>query len=127
MLHAAAQGTPYKCFVRPDTQINFMAMPDAVQALLQLAGASANNLSKRVYNISSFSLSADEFRDQVVQAFPKAEIDYEVHEKRQRIVDSWPKDTDDSGARRDWGWKPEYNLERCFKEYLIPNILKLYS
>lgn len=127
MLHAAAKGEPYQCFVRPDTQINFMAMPDAVKALQLISETPDETLTQRVYNVSSFSLSAAEFREVVLKAFPKAEIGYQVHEKRQGIVDTWPQDTDDSDARRDWGWAPEYGLDRCFDEYLVPNIKKRYQ
>jgi nucleoside-diphosphate-sugar epimerase len=127
MLHAAAKGEPYACFVRPDTTINFMAMPDAVKAAIELAHSPAENLTQRVYNITSFSLSAEQFRDKVLDHFPGAEIMYAVHEKRQGIVDTWPMDTDDKHARRDWGWAPEYDLERCFSEYLVPNIRKQYE
>ena len=127
MLHAAAKGEPYACFVRPDTTINFMAMPDAVKAALALSQAPAENLTKRVYNISSFSLSAEQFRSKVMEFFPQAEISYAVHEKRQGIVDTWPMDTDDKDARTDWGWAPDYDLDRCFAEYLVPNIRKRYE
>jgi len=127
MLHAAASGEPYDCFVRPDTTINFMAMPDAVKAAVSLANAPAENLTKRVYNITSFSLSAEQFREKVLEFFPDAAISYKVHEKRQGIVDTWPMDTDDKDARRDWGWEPDYDLERCFAEYLVPNIKMRYE
>lgn len=127
MLHAAAEGKPYACFVRPDTRIPFMAMPDAVDALLQLAHAPANKLTRTVYNIGAFNPSADEIRAIVLRAFPKAAITTEVDVKRQGIVDSWPADVDDSAARRDWGLQPRYDLERAFQEYLIPTIGKLYS
>ena len=127
MLHAAAKGEPYDCFVRPDTTINFMAMPDAVKAALMLAHAPADALSKRVYNITSFSLSAEQFREKVLEYFPQAEIDYKVHEKRQGIVDTWPMDTDDHDARQDWDWQPDYDVQRCFEEYLVPNIQKRYE
>ncbi|GAB4470239.1 MAG: NAD-dependent epimerase/dehydratase family protein [Anaerolineales bacterium] len=126
MLHAAAQGKPYACFVREDTRIPFMAMPDAIQALLKLAAAPVEKLSRRVYNVTSFSLSAGEFRDWVLKAFPAAKITFEPDLRRQAIVDSWPEDMNDNDARRDWGWKPEYNLERSFMEYLIPNITQRY-
>jgi threonine 3-dehydrogenase len=127
MLHAAAQGEPYSCFVRQDVCIPFMAMPDAVTALLGVNAAPAESLSRRVYNVTSFSLSAAEFRDWVIQSFPEAKITYQPDHKRQTIVDSWPADLDDSAARRDWGWQPEYNLERSFKEYLVPNIRERYQ
>ena len=126
MLHAAAKGEAYTCFVRPDTRINFMAMPDAVKALLDLSAAPPESLTRRVYNVTSFSLSAAEFRDQVMKAFPGAAIEHQIHEKRQGIVDTWPEDTDDGAACSDWGWKPEYDLERCFSEYLVPNIKERY-
>jgi nucleoside-diphosphate-sugar epimerase len=127
MLHAAAQGLPYACFVREDSQIPFMAMPDAVTALVKLAGAPAGNLSRRIYNVSSFSLTAAQFRDQVVRFFPDAQISFQPDLKRNGIVDSWPADMDDHAARREWGWNPEYGLERSFEEYLVPNIVKRYK
>lgn len=127
MLHAAAQGKPYQCFVHEDVRIPFMAMPDAVKALRDLASAPQENISRSVYNITSFSLSAAEFRDVVVQHFPNAEIGFSPDEKRQRIVDSWPADLDDSAARRDWGWTPDYDVKRAFTEYLVPNIRQRYT
>jgi nucleoside-diphosphate-sugar epimerase len=127
MLHAAAQGKPYACFVRADTRIPFMAMPDAITALLKLAAAPLEKLTRRVYNVTSFSLSAAEFRDWVLEAFPKAEITFAPDLRRQAIVDSWPEDMNDNDARRDWGWQPEYNLERSFREYLVPNITRRYQ
>ncbi|MCW5875934.1 MAG: NAD-dependent epimerase/dehydratase family protein [Anaerolineales bacterium] len=127
MLHAAAQGQAYACFVRPDTTIPFMAMPDAVRALLGLAAAPAAALSRRAYNVGSFSLSAEAFRGQVLAAFPGAEISYAPNPRRQGIVDTWPVDVDDSAARTDWGWAPEYDLARSFDEYLVPHIRERYQ
>lgn len=127
MLHAAANGEPYSAFVRPDTQIPFMAMPDAVTALLLLSQAPKSALSRKVYNVTSYNLTATEFRDQVLEAFPDAKIDFKPDIKRQKIVDSWPADLNDNDARRDWGWQPEYDIDRSFDEYLIPNIVKRYS
>jgi threonine 3-dehydrogenase len=126
MLHAAAQDLPYDCFVREDTTIPFMVMPDAVTALVDLASAKMEQLTRRVYNVKSFSLSASQFRDQVQEAFPEAEIRFNPDLKRQKIVDSWPADLSDDDARHDWGWKPNYDLERSFVEYLVPNIQKRY-
>jgi threonine 3-dehydrogenase len=126
MLHAAAKGEAYACFVREDVRIPFMAMPDAVTALLRLTAAPSSALSRRVYNITSFSLSAVEFRDLVLKSYPGAQIIFEPDLKRQAIVDSWPADLDDTPARRDWGWYPDYGVERCFVEYLVPNITKRY-
>jgi nucleoside-diphosphate-sugar epimerase len=127
MIHAAAQGKPYACFVRPDARIPFMAMPDAVDALLQLAAAPRERLSRTVYNIGAFNPSAAEIEAVVRTAFPKADITTKVDEKRQGIVDSWPADVDDSAARRDWGLAPKYNFDRAFQEYLIPMIRERYK
>lgn len=127
MIHAAAQGKPYNCFVRPDTRIPFMAMPDGVEALLTLAASPADRLSRRVYNVGAFNPSAAEIRDLVVNAFPGAAITFVPDLKRQGIVDSWPADVDDSAARKDWGFAPKYDLRRCFSEYLLPAIRTRYG
>lgn len=126
MLHAAAKGESYACFVRPDVRIPFMAMPDAVKSLLALSNAPVETLQQRVYNVSSFSLSAEEFKNQVLKYFPEADISFDPDYKRQNIVDSWCADMDDSPARRDWGWQPDYDLENAFKDYLVPNIRERY-
>jgi len=126
MLHAAARGEPYDCFVRPDTRIPFMAMPDAVQALLLLARAPRARLSRTTYNIAAFNPSADEFRARVLGQFPDARIGYQIDAKRQGIVDSWPEDVDDTAARADWGFAPAYDFPRAFDDYLMPTIRERY-
>jgi threonine 3-dehydrogenase len=126
MLHAAAKGAPYACFVREDAQIPFMAMPDAIKALLDLAKAPASALTRRVYNVTSFSLTAGQFRQEVLKYFPQAQITFEPDLKRNQIVDSWPADLNDHDARRDWGWQPDYDIRRAFEEYLVPNIRQRY-
>jgi nucleoside-diphosphate-sugar epimerase len=127
MLHAAAQGKPYSCFVREDVRIPFMAMPDAIAALLKLQSAPRMELSRLVYNIGAFNPSAEEIRRIVLRAFPRADISYSPDDKRQRIVDSWPADVNDDAARRDWGQNPEYDQIRAFEEYLIPVIRRRYA
>ncbi len=127
MLHAAARGEPYACFVREDSMIPFMVMPDAIKSLLQLAAAPRTALNRSVYNVTSFSLTAAEFRARVLQSFPQAEITFKPDVKRNNIVDSWPADLNDHDARRDWGWSPEYDVDRAFLEYLVPNIRRRYE
>jgi nucleoside-diphosphate-sugar epimerase len=126
MLHAAAAGRPYACFVRQDTRIPFLAMPDAVEALLRLEAARQEKLSRRVYNVGSFSPSAGEVYEYVRRAFPDARVTFEPDVKRQGIVDSWPVDVDDSAAQADWGWEPGYDMGRAFDEYLIPAVSRRY-
>jgi threonine 3-dehydrogenase len=126
MIHAAAKGESYDCFVRPDTRIPFMAMPDGVDTLMTLAAAPREHLTRSAYNLTAFNPSAAEIRDVVVAAFPEAAIGFKVDEKRQGIVDSWPAAVDDSAARRDWGFEPQYDFDRAFRAYLIPTIREQY-
>ena len=126
MIHAAVQGHDYECFVREDTTIPFMMMPDAIQALIQLAEAPRTRLTRRTYNVTSFSLSACDFANILRRIYPAMHITFKPHPGRQAIVDSWPHSIDDSQARLDWGWRPEYNVNRAFDEYLLPNIMAHY-
>ncbi|MEL7625772.1 MAG: NAD-dependent epimerase/dehydratase family protein [Anaerolineaceae bacterium] len=127
MLHAAAKGVEYNCFVRPDAVLPFMVMPDAVKSLIMLERAEREKLSQNVYNVTSFNPTAQEIYDITVESFPDAKINFVPDKKRQGIVDTWPADTDDSVARRDWDWQPDYDQTRAFEEYLIPSIRKQYS
>jgi threonine 3-dehydrogenase len=127
MIHHAAQGQPYQCFVRRDTRLPFMAMPDAVKALLKLHEAPRESLTQSVYNVTSFNPSAEDIFNLVAEAFPDPKIDFVPHRSRQRIVDSWPADINDDAARRDWGWKPDYDQARAFDEYLLPSISARYK
>ncbi len=127
MVHAAAAGRAYQCFVRPDTRIPFMMMPKAIEATLQLAAAPAGQLTRCVYNISSFSASAGEIAELVREHFPDAEIEFVPDVQRQQIVDSWPADVDCSQAQRDWGFEPGAGMREAFGETLIPAIRARYG
>lgn len=127
MLHHSAHGEPYACFVRSDTRIPFMAMPDAIKALLKLEEAPRQKLTKFSYNVGSFNPSAGEILEMIKTSFPSARVTFEPDMRRQLIVDSWPEDIDDSAARYDWGWQPEYDFRRAFEKYLIPSVRKLYG
>ncbi len=127
MIHAAAVGKPYVCFVRPDTRIPFMTMPEAIDALLNLAAADEDQLTRCVYNVRSFSASAEEIAEMVREHFPGAQITFEPDCQRQAMVDSWPADVDDTAARNDWGWQPRHHLRSAFEEYLVPSIRARYA
>jgi nucleoside-diphosphate-sugar epimerase len=126
MIHAAAKGERYDCFVRRDTTIPFMAMPDGIDALLTLAAAPRAGLTRTAYNVTAFNPSAEAIHDVVVAAFSNARIGYKVDPKRQGIIDSWPADVDDAAARADWGFSPTFDFDRAFHEYLIPTIRERY-
>ena len=120
MIHAAARGEPYSCFVRRDTQIPYMAMPDAIEALLRLASGPRERLTRTAYNLTAFSPTAEEICEVVTRAFPRADVRWETDLKRQRIVDSWPADVDDSDL--------EANRERYWRESWekLPGTRKLH-
>ncbi len=124
MIQAAAQGRPYVCSVREDTRIPLTAMPDAIQALLALMDAPAGSLTSPAYNVSAFNPSALELAELVRRSFPGARITFAPDPHRQTIIDSWPEDVDDARARRDWGFRPAYDLMRTFAEYLAPNVTR---
>ena len=127
MLHAAAQSLPYRCFVREDTMIPFMAMPDAIKSLLMITDAPRESISHPVYNIRGFTIDAAEFRKQARAAFRGAHITFEPNRQRQGIVDSWPEDVDDTLAQQDWGWQADYDEQRFFEEYFLPEIRRTYA
>src|SRR5580704_15201627 len=122
MVHSAAAGKPYTCFVEPEARIPFMTMPDAVRALIELSRSPRDRLSTCVYNVGAFSPTAADLAERVKRAFPGARIDYVPDAVRAKIVASWPEDVDDSRARSDWGWSPRFDLQRAFDSYLIPNL-----
>ncbi len=118
MLHHAAQGKAYACFVRPDTRLPFMVMPDAIKALLLLTQAPKASLTRETYNVTSFSPSAETILSRVQRAFRLRRSASSPTPPGSRSSISWPADIDDDAARKDWGWAPDYDEERSFSEYL---------
>jgi nucleoside-diphosphate-sugar epimerase len=101
----------YTCFVRPDTVLPMMYMPDCIKATLDLMDADPGNLVHRAdYNVAAMSFSAGELAGEIQRHIPDFTIDYEPDPVRQAIADSWPRTIDDSAARQEWGWQPEYDL-----------------
>ncbi len=127
MIHAAAKGEHYESFVRPDTIMPFMVMPDAIRALMMLADAPRESLTRTVYNVTSFSVTAENIAARVKASFPNAQISYAPTPGRQNIVDSWPAALDDRAAQRDWAWMPEYDADSAFNDYLFPVISRQYG
>ncbi len=127
MVHCAAKGEAYESFCRPDTRLPFMLMPEAVKALIQLTRANKSSLTKTVYNVGSFSTSAEEIRSEVLKSFPSAKIGWGKVNMRQTILDSWPADVDDTAARTDWGWRSKYSMVEAFSNYLIPAVTRRYQ
>ncbi|MCH2140278.1 MAG: NAD-dependent epimerase/dehydratase family protein [Phycisphaerales bacterium] len=125
MIHAAARGEPCVCFVREDTALPWMMMPECVEAILRLAEAPV--LSRCVYNVAAFSATAGMFAESVCEHFPGAEISFDAHEGRQSLVDSWPSDVDCLRAREDWGFEPRWTLDEAMREYIVPTVRARYG
>lgn len=101
----------YECFVRPDTTLPMMYMDDGIRATISLMEADPKKLTVRnSYNVAAISFTADELAREI-NKHVRVTVTYKP-DHRQKIADSWPQSIDDSAARRDWGWRHEYNLDR---------------
>ena len=110
--HDAIKKGQYTSFLKEDTYLPMMYMPDAIRATIELMEAPAANITVRSsYNVSAMSFSPREIVGEIQKHLPAFTIDYEP-DSRQHIADSWPKDIDDTQAKTDWGWKPEYDIQR---------------
>ncbi len=118
IFHEALEEGAYKCFLKEDTYLPMMYMPDAIRATIELMEAPADTISVRTsYNLSSMSFSPREIAAEIQKHRPGFQISYEP-DYRQAIADSWPQSIDDSVARRDWNWKEEYDLARMTEDML---------
>lgn len=116
--HEALSDGHYKCFLEKDTFLPMMYMPDAIRATIELMEASSENIKTRTsYNVAAISFSPEEIAASIRQHLPNFTIEY-APDYRQAIANSWPQSIDDSVARKDWGWKPEYDLQTMTKEML---------
>ncbi|MFN7117007.1 MAG: NAD-dependent epimerase/dehydratase family protein [Saprospiraceae bacterium] len=117
--HKALQGEVFQCFLSAETKLPMMYMPDAIRATLELMAAPAEQIKVRTsYNIAGMSFTPDEVYKAIQQQVPDFQITY-APDFRQAIADSWPYSIDDSPAREDWHWQPEYDLESMTKDMLV--------
>ncbi len=118
IFHEALAENQYSCFLKEDTYLPMMYMPDAIRATVELMEAPADAISVRTsYNLSAMSFSPREIGAEIGRHLPGFKMDY-APDYRQQIADSWPQSIDDSVARRDWGWKEEYDLARMTEDML---------
>jgi nucleoside-diphosphate-sugar epimerase len=116
--YAAVKGEPYKCFVREDTVLPMMYMPDCLKATLDLMEADLASLKHHSdFNVGSMSFSAGELAASIRKYVPDFTVTYEP-DFRQAIADSWPRSLDDSAAREEWGWAPAYDLDAMTQDML---------
>lgn len=114
----ALEHKQYQCFLQEDTYLPMMYMPDAIRATIELMEAPAAKIGIRhSYNVAGMSFSPKEIAASIQQHIPEFSISYQP-DYRQQIADSWPGSIDDSVATKDWGWKPEFDLEKMTKDML---------
>ncbi|MGC9181147.1 NAD-dependent epimerase/dehydratase family protein [Thermogladius sp. KZ2Tp1] len=121
--YEAVKRGEYTFWVRPDTRLPMIYMPDAVRAFTMLMKADSTALTVRFYNVQGMSFTAKELADTIAKYIPGFKADFKPDPLRQRIADSWPKSIDDSRARRDWGWRPMWDLESMARD-MIENLKK---
>ena len=118
IFYSAIQTGRYACFLRKDTVLPMMYMPDALRAAMELMEADARKVRlHRGYNVAAMSFSAGELAEEIRGRVPGFRVTYSP-DSRQVIADSWPRSIDDSAARSDWGWKEEYGLPRMVADML---------
>ena len=126
IFHEAVKNKHYNCFLDKDTKLPMILMSDALKATIDIMDAPKENIKIRTsYNLASQSFSPEQITDLIKKYEPGFTIDYKP-DFRQAIADSWPQKIDDSDAKNDWNWKPEFNIEKMV-EIMYSNIKKLYE
>jgi len=116
MFYAAIEGKTYQCYLDEDTLLPMMYMPDAIKATLQLMEAPAERISLHYgYNISGTNFAPKDLEEAIRAFIPDFRVEYRP-DYRQEIASTWVRSIDDSAARKDWGWRPEYDLQRMTKD-----------
>ena len=109
----------YTCFLGPETRLPIMYMPDAIKAIIDLAEADIRQLRHHAdFNVNAMSFTPPELAAAIKKRIPEFEMDYEIDPLRQAIADSWPDSLDDTAAREEWGWQPDYDMEAMVDEML---------
>lgn len=117
--YAAVQTGRFVCPIKPGTYMDMMYMPDALRACMDLMEADPNRLIHRnSFNIAAMSFAPEELAAEVKKFVPELEVTYEIDALRQSIAESWPNSIDDSCARAEWDWKPEYDLHSMSEDMI---------
>jgi nucleoside-diphosphate-sugar epimerase len=119
IFYEAVKNKSYKCFLRPDTRLPMMYMPDCLKATLELMEADFSALKHHAdFNIAAMSFSAGELAAEIKKHIPGFTVTYEP-DYRQAIAESWPETIDDSASREEWGWRPDYDLAKMTADMIV--------
>jgi nucleoside-diphosphate-sugar epimerase len=120
--YSAVKGEPFKCPLKPGTFMDMMYMPDALRAAIEIMEADPTRLKHRnSFNIASMSFDPEIIYAKIREYMPEFTMTYELDPLRQAIADSWPDSLDDSCAREEWDWKPEFDLDTMTRD-MIKNL-----
>jgi len=126
IFYEAIKNKKYTCFLKHGTYLDMMYMPDAINSAINLMEADPAKLRHRnAFNVTAMSFDPKGIADEIKKIIPDFTIDYNVDPIRQAIAESWPNNMDDSAARKEWGWNPEYNLESMTKDMIEKLTVKL--
>ena len=119
IFYEALRHRRYTCFLKPDTCLDMMYMPDALQAAIGVMEADSQRLVHRnAFNVTAMNFTPEALADEIRKFIPDFEIEYQVDPVRQAIADSWPDSLDDSAAKQEWDWRPTYDLESMTRDML---------
>jgi nucleoside-diphosphate-sugar epimerase len=128
IFYEALKNKKYTCFLNKDTYLDMMYMPDGLKAAVNLMEADPSRLKHRnAYNVTAESFDPEQLAREIKKYIPDFEMNYDVDPMRQAIADSWPNRLDDSAAREDWGWSPDYDLEAMTKDMIEKLKIKLFT
>lgn len=126
IFYEAIKNKKYTCFLKEDTMLDMMYMPDALKAAYDLMEADPTRLKHRnAFNLTAFNFTPKEIAVRIKERIPEFEMSYEIDPIRQAIADSWPNHMDDTSAKEEWDWKPEYDLSAMVKDMLEKLTVKL--
>jgi len=119
IFYEALKHRRYTCYLKPDTYMDMMYMPDAIKAAIDIMEADPKKLLHRnAFNVTAMSFAPEKIANEIKRYIPDFVIEYNIDPVRQAIADSWPNKMDDSAAREEWGWKPSYGLASMTKDML---------
>ena len=117
--YEAIKNRKYTSYIAQGTKMDMMYMPDAIKSILDLMEADPSKLIHRnAFNIAAMSFAPEDLAAELMKHIPDFRLDYAVDPVRQEIADSWPNSLDDSAARAEWGWKPEYDIAKMTADML---------
>lgn len=126
IFYEAIKNKKYTCFLKHDTMLDMMYMPDAIKGCVDLMEADPAKLKHRnAFNLTATNFTPEQIAAEIKKHIPEFQMDYDVDPIRQAIADSWPNHMDDSAAREEWGWNPKYDLELMTKDMLEKLEIKL--